>query len=589
MSLQDELRTHLEQFHTAPFLFVGSGLSRRYLGLEDWEGLLRRFAELTERPYEYFRSSGDGIPPAIATEIARELHSVWWASSDFSDSRDKYKSEAIGRESALKIEISRYLENISTARTTISQLQEELEFLAQATIDGIITTNWDLLLEDIFPDFETFVGQDELLFSASQGIGEIYKIHGCCSKPNSLIATKDDYERFDKRNPYLAAKLLTVFAEHPVIFVGYSLNDSNISGILQSIALCLTSENIDQLRDRLIIVRWDSSEESYRWQDSTIVTHGFSIPVKTVTTASFKGIFECLSNLPRKFPARILRRLKEHVYELVHDNDPADRLHVMDIDDDTDVSRIKVVYGVGLKVEKETKEVRLSSDPDALPVRLSDDPNAPILPFSSLPVDAEYATPQDELDAYVRTWRSDNYAYIARSRLKTFYAKRAELKPTHEALKCLLISSMYHHAPIHYWAKRIGRAALIPIVREEVRLDLHPRVRDAARLAFAIGMSDGDALLQEIAKRSRHRVVRQLADRFHRQLIANSTIHAEYRSPARSIHQVGDSEVVIDTGSVFNNVESMESILSYLALENDQKTQARLKQLDAYFYGTGIR
>jgi hypothetical protein len=120
-------------------------------------------------------------------------------------------------------------------------------------------------------------------------------------------------------------------------------------------------------------------------------------------------------------------------------------------------------------------------------------------------------------------------------------------------------------------------------------LDLHPRVRDAARLAFAIGMSDGEALLQEIAKRSRHRVVRQLADRFHRQLIANSTIHAEYRSPARSIHQVGDSEVVIDTGSVFNNVESMESILSYLALENDQKTQARLKQLDAYFYGTGIR
>jgi hypothetical protein len=46
---------------------------------------------------------------------------------------------------------------------------------------------------------------------------------------------------------------------------------------------------------------------------------------------------------------------------------------------------------------------------------------------------------------------------------------------------------------------------------------------------------------------------------------------------------------VIDTGSVFDNVESMESILSYLALENDQKTQARLKQLDAYFYGTGIR
>jgi hypothetical protein len=90
----------------------------------------------------------------------------------------------------------------------------------------------DLLLEDIFPDFEVFVSQDELLFSSSQGIGEIYKIHGCCSKPNSLVATKEDYERFDERNPYLAAKLLTVFAEHPIIFLGYSLNDRNISSIL---------------------------------------------------------------------------------------------------------------------------------------------------------------------------------------------------------------------------------------------------------------------------------------------------------------------------------------------------------------------
>ena len=54
MTLIDDLHTHLEQFHTAPFLFVGSGLPRRYLGLEDWEGLLRRFANLSERPYGIF-------------------------------------------------------------------------------------------------------------------------------------------------------------------------------------------------------------------------------------------------------------------------------------------------------------------------------------------------------------------------------------------------------------------------------------------------------------------------------------------------------------------------------------------------------
>src|SRR2546429_199016 len=115
MPLQEDLQHHLEQFHTAAFLFAGSGLSRRYLGLEDWDGLLRRFAGLTNRSYEYFRSSGNGIYPGIATEIARELHRIWWESALFEDSREKYKSDAINRESALKIEISRYLENVSAS------------------------------------------------------------------------------------------------------------------------------------------------------------------------------------------------------------------------------------------------------------------------------------------------------------------------------------------------------------------------------------------------------------------------------------------------------------------------------------------
>ncbi len=158
MPLQEDLQTHLEQFHTAPFLFIGSGLSRRYLGLEDWEGLLRRFAGMTGRPYEYFRSSANGKYPAIATEIARELHGVWWESPIFEDSREKYKSDSKNRESALKIEIARYLENVSLARVSDNELKKELETLATATIDGVITTNWDFLLEDIFPGFEVYIG-----------------------------------------------------------------------------------------------------------------------------------------------------------------------------------------------------------------------------------------------------------------------------------------------------------------------------------------------------------------------------------------------------------------------------------------------
>lgn len=212
----------------------------------------------------------------------------------------------------------------------------------------IITTNWDLLLEGLFPNFEVFIGQEQLLFSQPQTIAEIYKIHGCCTDPNSLVLTSNDYELFYKRNSYLAAKLLTVFIEHPVLFMGYSLSDKNVLQILNSIASCLTNDNFEKLKDRLIFVSWnDAAFDSKIFSRIITTNEGTNLPVTVIETANFVPIYEALAGIKRKFPAKMLRQMKEQLYQLVITNDPRGLIYVQDINEETKASSIEFVIGVG--------------------------------------------------------------------------------------------------------------------------------------------------------------------------------------------------------------------------------------------------
>lgn len=346
--MKDQLLAHLRKFTTAPFLFVGSGLSRRYLGADTWEGLLRRFATETRQSYDYYRASAGGDLPRIATEISKHFHDVWWNDPRYKQSRVAYSAQCVSIDSALKIEIANYISRQSGGVALRGELADEIAALKSAVVDGIITTNWDTFLEEVFPEFRRFVGQDELLFAPQQGVGEIYKIHGCVTRPTSIVLTAADYQLFNERNVYLAAKLLTVFVEHPIIFLGYSLSDRNVAQVLRGIGRCLTSANIGELRDRLIFVTWKPEVSTPEIVNSNLVIlDGFSIPILEVRTPSLLPVFECLGELRRVFPARILRRLKEQIYALVKENDPKGRLYVIDIDDPRPSSDVEVVFGVG--------------------------------------------------------------------------------------------------------------------------------------------------------------------------------------------------------------------------------------------------
>lgn len=347
----DELKAHLQKFNTSPILFIGSGFSRRYLNLPTWETLLLEMTDKLNlnKPFEYYKSNANSDMPELAKKMGEDFNEIWWQEDNFQESRENFKSEASTKFSPIKYEISRrVLQNSDLIQSEL--IEKEIRLLKKINIDGIITTNWDNLCETLFPDFSKFVGQEELIFSELLSVGEIYKIHGCAMKPNSLVLTSDDYNDYENRNPYLAAKLLTLFIENPVIFIGYSLDDPNIQSILKSIIKCLTKDKVEKLKDRLIFCQWTDEEIEPQITDSTLLISDTVIPIKLIKLNSFIELYTILANNKRKLPVKVLRQMKGMVYDFVKANNSKQKIYVTDnLEDIENLHNAEFVYGVGLK------------------------------------------------------------------------------------------------------------------------------------------------------------------------------------------------------------------------------------------------
>lgn len=351
MSIELQLTEVLRTRNAGAFLFVGSGFSRRYLGLEDWTGLLSRFCAGL-RPFEYYLSKADGDMPAATKLLATDFNEYWWKAEGYEASVTASKKLVTDATSALRIEISNYLSGLDPVGAVKNGYGAEISLLSGLNVDGIITTNWDLFLEHLFPDYKVFVGQNQLLFSNPQEVGEIYKIHGCASSPSSLVLTSDDYATFQERNPYLAAKLITVFVEHPVIFLGYSLTDQNVANLLRAIALCIGAEQVEQLRQNLIFVQRTKADEKSGISDTYLTIDGVQIPLVLVKTNDFSAVYKALGAIRRKIPARVLRYCKEQLYELVKSLEPEKKLCVVDIDEIETKENVEFLVGVGVSTNE---------------------------------------------------------------------------------------------------------------------------------------------------------------------------------------------------------------------------------------------
>lgn len=343
---KEELIQKLISKKHAPFLFLGSGFSRHYINTPDWKGVLEMFAP--KHINQYFSILDTDNLPIIASHIAKDLTTEFWNLPDEDEYKRKYADSIVDQSILLKIKIADFLREKSLEEFP-SQYAEEINVLKNLCIDGIITTNWDDTAERLFPKFTPYIGQRELIFAPTFNIGEIYKIHGCLREPSTMILTEADYRDYNEKNAYLAAKLITIFIEHPIVFIGYSISDVNIMDILRSLVCCLDKKNLDKLRDNLIFVDWATAQNDiFRIDSHTIaLDNDIVLPVTRIETNSYLKVFECLSKYERSIPANLLREYKKQFYNIIVSEKPEKQLYVLPGDKIDQNSDIQVVYGFG--------------------------------------------------------------------------------------------------------------------------------------------------------------------------------------------------------------------------------------------------
>ncbi|MBE5883837.1 MAG: hypothetical protein E7291_05425 [Lachnospiraceae bacterium] len=345
----------ISRFSTTPFLFVGSGLTRRYLNLPDWKGLLRHFAECV-RDDEFAYSSYEnlakgmecraGIMPKVAELIQKDYDQKWFADATIRTVEGDALKLIHNGISPFKVELANYLKKVVVLNETYQSEIEKLSEISEKSIAGVITTNYDTFLEDYFRGFHKYVGQSELIFSPIQGVAEIYKIHGSIETPDSIVINEEDYVFFQEKSAYLAAKLMTIFMEYPIVFIGYSIGDSNIQSIIKSIVSCLDMEQVKQLEDRFVFIEYKEGMVGAEATPYTIMIDDKPLTMRKIVLSDFMLLFNALEGKKAKLPVRILRRFKQELYEYTITNSPTDNLRVASIEDER-VADEELVLSIG--------------------------------------------------------------------------------------------------------------------------------------------------------------------------------------------------------------------------------------------------
>lgn len=108
--------------------------------------------------------------------------------------------------------------------------------LASLPVDEIVTTNYDQLFE------HATAGADrKLSVLPYERVKQrwLLKMHGCVTRPDDIVLTRDHYLEYKNRREALAGIVQALLITRHMLFVGFSLNDDNFHQIIRAVKRAL--------------------------------------------------------------------------------------------------------------------------------------------------------------------------------------------------------------------------------------------------------------------------------------------------------------------------------------------------------------
>ncbi|MCD9148977.1 SIR2 family protein [Pseudophaeobacter flagellatus] len=326
--ISEDITETVKTMGCQPILFIGSGLSRRYMSAPSWDELLAHLADqcsAIDKGLGFYRQSLKS-PMKIGEEFAR-LYQEWAWDAGSNEFPSEMFADGVDAQAYLKFKVASHLRNLTPAAASdlgSADQRAEIDALCRIKPHAVITTNYDQMLELVFPNHEPIVGQ-QLLKGLQLSVGEIYKIHGSIEDHESIVFTQTDYDEFSKKKKFLSAKLLTFFNEHPLIFIGYSASDPNIQSILSDIDEALPVKG--GVIPNVYILEWNDTidQEANPAREKVIPTsEGRSVRVKLIEASDFTWVFNAFAANPvlNDVNPRVLRSLIARSYNMVRHDIP---------------------------------------------------------------------------------------------------------------------------------------------------------------------------------------------------------------------------------------------------------------------------